>query len=56
MLLAVGLGSLLGNLILAALGDFRRKARLLMASILVQSVVLTLFAWSPWQRIDVAIL
>ncbi|HIB12583.1 MAG TPA: MFS transporter, partial [Dehalococcoidia bacterium] len=48
LLLAVGLGSLLGNLILAALGDFRRKARLLMASILVQSVVLTLFAWSPW--------
>ena len=48
LLLAVGLGSLLGNLILAALGDFRRKARLLMVSVLLQSVVLTLFAWSPW--------
>ena len=48
LLLAVGLGSLLGNLILAGLGDFRRKARLLMASVLLQSVVLTLFAWSPW--------
>ena len=48
LLLAVGLGSLLGNLILAALGDFRRKARLLIASVLLQSVVLTLFAWSPW--------
>ena len=48
LLLAVGLGALLGNLILAALGDFRHKARLLMASVLLQSVVLTLFAWSPW--------
>ena len=47
LLLAVGLGSLLGSLILAALGDFRRKVRLLMASVLLQSVVLTLFAWSP---------
>ena len=48
LLLAVGLGSLLGNLILAALGDFRHKARLLLASVLLQSVVLALFAWSPW--------
>ncbi|MCH8226710.1 MAG: MFS transporter [Chloroflexi bacterium] len=48
LLLAVGLGSLFGNLILAALGDFRHKARLLMASVLLQAVVLTLFAWSPW--------
>ena len=48
LLLAVGLGSLLGNLILATLGDFRHKARLLMATILLQSVVLTMFAWSPW--------
>ena len=48
LLLAVGLGSLLGNLILAALGDFRRKAQLLVASVLLFSVFLTLFAWSPW--------
>ena len=48
LLLALGLGSLLGTLILAALGNFRRKARLFMASGLLVSVVLTLFAWSPW--------
>ena len=48
LLLAAGLGSLLGNLIIASLGDFRRKARLLVASMLLVSVVLTLFAWSPW--------
>ena len=48
LLLAVGLGALLGNLILAALGNFRHKVRLLMASVLLQAVVLTLFAWSPW--------
>ncbi len=48
LLLAAGLGSLLGNLIIASLGDFRRKARLLLASMLLVSVVLTLFAWSPW--------
>ena len=48
LLLAAGLGSLFGNLILASLGDFRHKARLLIASVLLLSVVLTLFAWSPW--------
>ena len=48
LLLAVGLGSFLGTLILAALGDFRRKGRLFMASGLLVSVVLPLFAWSPW--------
>ena len=48
LLLAAGLGSLLGNLILASLGDFRQKERLLMVSVLLLSVVLTMFAWSPW--------
>ena len=48
LLLALGLGSLIGNVIIAALGDIRRKARLLMASVLLHSVVLTLFAWLPW--------
>ena len=48
LLLAAGLGSLFGNVIVASLGDFRHKARLLMASMLTVSGVLTLFAWSPW--------
>jgi MFS family permease len=46
LLLAAGLGSLLGSLILASLGDFRSKARLLLASVLLLSVFLTLLAWS----------
>ena len=48
LLLGAGLGSLLGSLILASLGDFRRKTRLLMGSVLLLSVFLILFAWSPW--------
>ena len=48
LLLAAGLGSLLGNLILASLGDFSRKAQLLLVSVLLFSGMLTLFAWSPW--------
>ena len=56
LLLAVGLGSLFGNLILAGLGDFRRKTSLLMASVLLQSMFLTLFAWSPWPWVSWIIL
>ena len=48
LLLGAGLGSLLGSLVLASLGDFRRKTWLLMASVLLLCVFLTLFAWSPW--------
>jgi predicted MFS family arabinose efflux permease len=48
LLLGAGLGSLLGSLILASLGDFRRKTWLLMGSVLLLSVFLILFAWSPW--------
>ena len=46
--LSAGLGSLLGSLIVASLGDFRHKARLMVGSLLLLFVVLTLFAWSPW--------
>ncbi len=48
LLLGAGLGALLGSLILASLGDFRRKTWLLMGSVLLLGVVLILFAWSPW--------
>jgi predicted MFS family arabinose efflux permease len=46
--LSAGLGSLVGSLIVASLGDFRHKARLMVGSLLFLCVVLTLFAWSPW--------
>ena len=48
LLLAAGLGSLLGSLVLASLGDIRYKARLLTAAVLLFSMFLTMFAWSPW--------
>ena len=46
--LSAGLGSLVGSLIVASLGNFRHKARLMVGSLLLLFVVLTLFAWSPW--------
>ena len=46
--LSAGLGSLVGSLIVASLGGFRQKARLMVGSLLLLFVVLTLFAWSPW--------
>ena len=48
LLLGAALGSLLGSFILAAMGDFRRKTWLLMGSVLLLSVFLVAFAWSPW--------
>ena len=44
--LGAGLGSLLGSLILASLGDFPRKSWLLVGSLLLVCVFLTAFAWS----------
>tara|TARA_B100000408_G_C10255617_1_gene205399 strand:- start:223 stop:711 length:489 start_codon:yes stop_codon:yes gene_type:complete len=48
LLLAAGLGSLAGSLILASMGNFRHKSRLLVTSVLLLSVFLTAFAWSTW--------
>ena len=46
--LGAGLGSLLGSFLLAALGDFKRKSWLLVASLLLLCVFLIAFAWSRW--------
>ncbi len=46
--LGAGLGSLLGSFILATLGDFRRKAWLLVGTLIILCGFLTLFAWSTW--------
>ena len=48
LLTAGGLGSLVGNLTLAALGNAVPKNRLLIGTALAFGVTLTLFAWSPW--------
>ena len=55
LLLGAGLGSLIGSLILASMGDFRHKTWLLMGSVLLLSVVLTAFAWSPWYLASLAV-
>lgn len=46
--LGAGIGSLLGSFLLAALGDFKRKSWLLLASLLFLCAFLIAFAWSRW--------
>ena len=48
LITAAGVGSLLGSIFLASLGDFRRKNWLLLGSILIFCFSLILFAQSPW--------
>jgi MFS family permease len=50
--LGAGLGSLLGSFILASLGDFKRKAWLFVAALILVSVFLILFAWSTWYPVS----
>ena len=45
---AVGLGSLLGSLALASLGDSPNKGRLLLGTAIIFIAALLLFAWSTW--------
>ena len=45
---AAGLGSLLGSLALASLGDAPNKGRLLLGTAMTFIAALFLFAWSPW--------
>ena len=46
--LGAGVASLLGNLLLASLGDFKRKSLLLVGSFLFLCLFLVAFAWSSW--------
>ena len=48
LLTAAGIGSLIGALILASMGNFQRKNWLLMASAIIFAVSLFIFAWSSW--------
>ncbi len=48
LIAAAGVGSLLGNVVLASLGDFRHKNWLLIGSAFTFGLSLLLFAWSPW--------
>ena len=51
-----GVGSLFGTFILASLGNFRRKNRLLLGCIFLFGVSLFCLAWSPWFWLSWAIL
>ena len=48
MLLSSGVGSIVGSLILASLGEFQHKAKLLLASITLFCVLLVLWGATPW--------
>ena len=56
LLTAAGVGSLLGSIFLASLGNFRRKNWLLLGSILIFCFSLILFAQSPWFWLSWALL
>ncbi len=56
LITAVGVGSLLGSVFLASLGNFRRKNWLLLGSILIFCFSLILFAQSPWFWVSWALL
>ena len=56
LLTATGVGSLLGSIFLASLGNFRHKNRLLLGSILIFCFGLILFALTPWFWLSWALL
>ena len=56
LLSAIGIGSVLGNLTLASLGDFQHKNWLLLGTAFTFGVSLILFAWSPWYWVSWGIL
>ena len=56
LLLASGLGGMIGGLLLASLGDVRRRNWLLLGTALAYAFSLMLFAWSPWFWVSWSIL
>ena len=56
LLMAFAIGSLLGSIGLAALGNFQHKDWLLLGAVLGFGATLFLFAWSPWYWVSWVIL
>ena len=56
LLTAAGVGSLIGAIILASMGNFQRKNWVLMASAIIFGVSLFVFAWSSWYWVSWLIL
>ena len=55
MLLSAGVGSIFGSLILASLGEYQHKAKLLLVSIALFCVLLVLWGATPWYWVSWAI-
>ena len=56
LLTSAGIGSLIGAMILASMGNFQRKNWVLMASAIIFGVSLFVFAWSSWYWVSWCIL
>ena len=56
LITAAGIGSLAANMVLALLGNYRKKNLLLIAALLLFEVSLFLFAWSQWFWVSWAVL
>ena len=56
LIAAAGVGSLTGNVVLASLGDYRYRNRLMIGTLVMFPAMLLAFAWSPWFWLSCAIL
>ena len=56
LIAAAGVGSLVGNIALASLGDFEHRNRLMIGTLVMFPTMLLAFAWSPWFWLSWAIL
>ena len=56
LIAAAGVGSLVGNIALASLGDFKHRNRLMIGTLVMFPTMLFAFAWSPWFWLSWAIL
>ena len=56
LIAAAGTGSLIGNVGLASLGDFKHRNRLMIGTLVLFPTMLLAFAWSPWFWLSWAIL
>ncbi len=56
LIAAAGAGSLIGNVGLASLGDFKYRNRLMIGTLVLFPTMLLAFAWSPWFWLSWAIL
>lgn len=56
LLSAAGIGSLVGNMFIASLGNTRHKSVLLVGMIVLFGITLFIFAWTPWYSVSLLML